>query len=174
MFSVVAFGYSSLFLQRYTRLICAFLYVQVFIGCRTLLANGGVIAGSGAHLVALAAKQHAVPVVVLVGLHKLTPFYPSDPSITLNDFRAASEVADFEILAEGQRESNVEDTRDSDGTRKVDVINPAYDYVPGDLISLFITDQGGVTPSYVYRLLDECYAREDYVLSEELEDLLSN
>lgn len=123
---------------------------------------------------ALAAKQHAVPVVVLVGLHKLTPFYPSDPSITLNDFRAASEVADFEILAEGQIGAKTESDRDCDDTQKVDVINPAYDYVPGDLVSLFITDQGGVTPSYVYRLLDECYAREDYVLSDELEDLLSN
>eukprot|EP00967_Tisochrysis_lutea_P136571 scaffold243779_cov23-Tisochrysis_lutea.AAC.2 len=29
--------------------------------------------------------------------------------------------------------------------------------------SLFITDTGGYTPSYVYRLLTEYYSREDYL-----------
>jgi translation initiation factor eIF-2B subunit beta len=40
--------------------------LQVLVGAHTLLANGGIIAPAGTALVALAAKKHAVPLVVLV------------------------------------------------------------------------------------------------------------
>ena len=50
----------------------------------------------------------------------------------------------------------------------VHVPNPTFDYVPPELVSLFVTDTGGYTPSYVYRLLAEYYTREDYALSNEL------
>jgi hypothetical protein len=33
----------------------------------------------------------------------------------------------------------------------VDVLNPAFDYVPPELVSLFITNARGLQPSYVYR-----------------------
>ena len=46
----------------------------------------------------------------------------------------------------------------------VHVCNPAYDYVAPELISLFVTDTGGYTPSYVYRLLAEYYSASDYGL----------
>lgn len=59
----------------------------MLVGAHALLANGGVMTGVGSHLVALAAKRHAVPFVVLVGLHKLSPLFPHDPSITFNDFK---------------------------------------------------------------------------------------
>ena len=42
------------------------LFLQVLVGAHTLLANGGIIAPAGTALVALAAKKHAVPLVVLV------------------------------------------------------------------------------------------------------------
>jgi len=35
------------------------------------MANGGVIAPIGLHMVALAAHRHAVPFVVLAGSHKV-------------------------------------------------------------------------------------------------------
>ena len=43
-------------------------------------------------------------------------------------------------------------------------INPAYDYIPPDLISLFVTDTGCHSPSYVYRLISEYFASEDHLL----------
>jgi translation initiation factor eIF-2B subunit beta len=46
----------------------------------------------------------------------------------------------------------------------VDIVNPAYDYVPPELVDLYITNAGGHQASYVYRLLDECYDQRDYVL----------
>lgn len=52
---------------------------QVVIGASALLANGGLLAPVGAHVVAQAAKAHAVPVVVLVGSHKVSPVFPHEP-----------------------------------------------------------------------------------------------
>jgi len=62
---------------------------QVLIGAHALLANGGVMAAVGAQLVALAAQRHAVPFVVLAGLHKLSPLFPHNPAITFNEFKVA-------------------------------------------------------------------------------------
>ena len=59
----------------------------MLVGAHALLANGGVMTGVGCHLTALAAKRHAVPFVVLVGLHKLSPLFPHDPALTFNDFK---------------------------------------------------------------------------------------
>jgi translation initiation factor eIF-2B subunit beta len=57
---------------------------QVLVGAHAVLANGGVVAPSGSHVVALAARRHSVPLVVLVGLHKLSPLFPHDPDVTFN------------------------------------------------------------------------------------------
>jgi translation initiation factor 2B subunit (eIF-2B alpha/beta/delta family) len=47
---------------------------------------------------------------------------------------------------------------------------PLLDYVEPDDIDLLITDNGGLTPSYIYRLLSEYFSREDYLLSKQLLD----
>ena len=60
---------------------------QVLVGAHALLANGGVMAGAGNQLTAMAAKHHAVPFVVLVGLQKLSPLFPHDPSVSFNDYK---------------------------------------------------------------------------------------
>lgn len=65
-------------------LLSALLPRQVLVGAHAVLANGGVIAPAGIHMVALAAKRHSVPFVVLVGLHKLSPLFPHDPDVTFN------------------------------------------------------------------------------------------
>ena len=52
-------------------------------------------------------------------------------------------------------------------------MNPQFEYIPPDLVDLFITNvsvvpqlqSGGHQPSYVYRLLSEYYSPEDYDLS---------
>ena len=60
---------------------------KVLVGAHALLANGGIIGPCGINMVALAARKHSVPFVVLVGLHKLTPIFPHDQDLTLNDFK---------------------------------------------------------------------------------------
>lgn len=41
------------------------------MGAHAVMANGGVIAPVGMNMVALAAQRHAVPFVVLAGVHKV-------------------------------------------------------------------------------------------------------
>jgi len=56
---------------------------------------------------------------------------------------------------------------DALGTDLLEVVNPALDYIPPDLVNIFITNHsvipsgesgaGGHQPSYIYRLLSEYY-----------------
>ena len=62
----------------------ALLPSKVLVGAQAVLANGGVISACGINMVALAAKKHSVPFVVLVGLHKLSPLFPHDPDLVYN------------------------------------------------------------------------------------------
>jgi translation initiation factor eIF-2B subunit beta len=49
-----------------------------FVCAIAVMANGGLLAESGAHNIAMAAKHHSVPVVVVAGLYKLSPLYAFD------------------------------------------------------------------------------------------------
>lgn len=85
--------------------------------------------------------------------------------------QSPAEIIDFDVVAEAFP-ANLED-----GTAPEDVYvhvaNPMFDYVPPELISLFVTDTGGYTPSYIYRLLAEYYTREDYDLNSKAVHALS-
>jgi translation initiation factor eIF-2B subunit beta len=119
---------------------------KVIIGVRAVLANGGLLAQSGAYLIAMAAKAHHVPLVVLSGLYKFTPLYPSEDQDTFNNLNAPGEVLPFS-----------ESDRIGPAGGDTVVQNPAFDYVPPELVSLFISNQGPTMPSYIYRVLGEIY-----------------
>nr|XP_024358673.1 translation initiation factor eIF-2B subunit beta-like isoform X3 [Physcomitrium patens]XP_024358674.1 translation initiation factor eIF-2B subunit beta-like isoform X3 [Physcomitrium patens] len=129
---------------------------MVIIGAHAVMANGGVLAPVGMHMVALAARRHAVPFVVLAGVHKLCPQYPHKPYTLLNDMKSPAEVVEFGELSECFAAGT--------GDHTTYVVNPTFDYIPPDLVSIFITDTGGHNPSYVYRLIAEYYSPEDYFL----------
>merc|ERR1712071_121870 len=123
---------------------------KVIIGAHAVLANGGLRAALGSYNIALAAKRYAVPVIACTSLYKLTPTYPTsatDPLETclVSPERVLSQAVGREVLA------------------KTRVICPAFDLVPSELVTLFISNIGGNTPAYVYRLLGEQYHPEDYV-----------
>jgi translation initiation factor eIF-2B subunit beta len=80
----------------------------------------------------------------------------------LFDLQSPSAIADYSVVSAAMNGS--QDPSSNKGVY-THVPNPTLDYVPPELISLFITDTGGHTPSYVYRLLAEYYTREDYGLS---------
>ncbi len=105
------------------------------------MANGGLLSLPGSHLVAEAAKYHSVPVICVTGLYKLCPLFPYnlDAFIELKSPGLASSYADL------------------GGFDNVQVVSPSVDYIPSDLLNLFVTDTGGHQPSYVYRLLAEAY-----------------
>lgn len=155
---------------------------KVVISCHALLADGGVMAPVGTAIVAAAAKRHSVPVVVLVGIYKLSPHFPHEPGVTFNDFMEPSDVlpyTDEAVLAAELAEAAAAEEQEEGGAPPtgrpfLQVHNPSYDYIPPDNISLFLTDHGhGFIPSYVYRQLSEFYHRQDYQLSKELDAALS-
>lgn len=123
---------------------------KVIIGTHSVMANGGLKAPCGAHTLALAAKYHSVPFVVLAPMFKLTPRYVSSTDQEgFNHMMSPEAVMSFS---------------DDSVLSNVEVINPAFDYVPPDLVTLLVSNVGGNAPSYVYRLLSELYHRDDYDL----------
>ncbi|XP_076889400.1 uncharacterized protein LOC143540148 [Bidens hawaiensis] len=133
---------------------------MVIVGAHAVMANGGVIAPVGLNMVALAAQRHAVPFVVLAGIHKLCPLYPHNPEVLLNELKSPSELLDFGEF------SDCMDFGTGTGSPLLHVVNPAFDYVPPKLVSLFITDTGGHNPSYMYRLIADYYSADDLVLQQ--------
>ncbi|CAI5719918.1 unnamed protein product [Hyaloperonospora brassicae] len=120
---------------------------KVVVPAAAVVANGGLIAQSGLQNIALAAKKCSVPVVCVAGLIKLSPLYAHDLDV-LSELLAPSSIYDYE------------DTVDN-----LEVLNPAYDYVPPECVRIFITNTGAHQPSYIYRLLAEYYSPQDYQLS---------
>jgi len=116
---------------------------KVIIGTHTILANGGLKAVSGCHPVLLVAKYYNVPVIVLAPLYKLSPEYPlsSNAKIT-NRFVSPETLVEYEDL---------------DVMENVNVYATVFDYVPPELITLFIFNIGSHSPSYIYRLLRDTY-----------------
>ncbi|ODH26266.1 hypothetical protein ACO22_04722 [Paracoccidioides brasiliensis] len=96
---------------------------KVILGTHSVLANGGLVAAAGTRGIANAAKVHQIPVIVVSGIYKLSPVYPFD----------------YEALIEYGDSSAVLPYEDGD-VGKIDVQNPLYDYVPADLVDLYITN----------------------------------
>ena len=97
---------------------------KVILGTHAVLANGSLVAAAGSRSVAKAASMHKTPVVVLSAVYKLSPIYPFS-----ND-----------ALIEYGDTSKMFSNEDTDLIERVEVENPLYDYVPSDLIDLYITN----------------------------------
>lgn len=121
---------------------------KVILGCSAVLANGGIISQCGTLMLASAAKEHSTPIVVLAGLYKISPVFPYD----LNGLN---------LLTNPQ---NVIPYDSKYNCENVQIMSPAFDYIPADYLSTFVTNLGANSPSYIYRLLDECYNEEDFNL----------
>lgn len=123
---------------------------KVILAPHTVLTNGSLIATAGASTIALAAKTHRVPVVVLSGVYKLSPTYPFKPAHLI-------EYGDPGQVLEWQSDGEFMDA--------VDVVNPLYDHVAADLVDLYITNLGPHAPSFLYRIVADHYRAEDIDLS---------
>ncbi|KAG0170174.1 Translation initiation factor eIF-2B subunit beta [Apophysomyces sp. BC1034] len=121
---------------------------KVVLGSHAVLANGGLVAVTGSHLLAAAAKHHSTPVLVCTALYKLSPLFAYDAD-TFNVTVAPNSVLDFQ-------QGPIID--------KVTVSNPYYDYVAPELVSLFVHNLGSAPPTYVYRLINDNYDPEDTTL----------
>jgi translation initiation factor eIF-2B subunit beta len=122
---------------------------KVLLSAHAVLANGGMVASSGSNMVALAAHNNAVPVVVITGMFKLCPMYPHDGQDTLNDLVSPSNVMDITEMGDAL-------------LSEVELINPVHDYIKPELVNLYVTNVGSFQPSYIYRLLAEYYHSDDW------------
>lgn len=97
---------------------------KVILATHAVTANGGLIADAGARIIAKAAKAHRTPVIVLSGVYKLSPKYPYEIE-SLIEYGDPGNVIPFDngFLAE-----------------QLEVDNPVYDYVPPNLVDLYITN----------------------------------
>ncbi|ORX58014.1 nagb/rpia/CoA transferase-like protein [Hesseltinella vesiculosa] len=121
---------------------------KVVLGAHAVLANGGLVAVTGSHLIAAAAKHHSTPVLVCTALYKLSPLFAYDVD-TFNITVAPNSIMDFQ---------------DGAIIDKVTLCNPYYDYVTPELVSLFVHNLGSAPPTYVYRLINDNYDPEDTTL----------
>ncbi|GAB6029771.1 Translation initiation factor eIF-2B subunit beta [Chamberlinius hualienensis] len=140
---------------------------KVIIGTDTVLANGGLRAVSGSHKLALAAKYYSVPLIVCAPQYKLSPeYFCSGKQSGFNRYLSPQSVFQsdednfmFNFCSEQKLPLNR--TISEPWMSKVQVYNPAFDYVPPELITLFIFNIGGNAPSYLNRLISELYHPDD-------------
>jgi len=101
---------------------------KVILGTHVVMSNGSLVASAGAKTIAIAAREHSIPVVVVTGVYKLSPMYPFDENRLL-EIGGAEKVIGWE---DGEMVGNVE------------IVNPVMDFVPEGLVDLYITN------AYVY------------------------
>ncbi|CAO3700962.1 unnamed protein product [Rhizopus stolonifer] len=121
---------------------------KVVMGAHAVLANGALVSVTGSHLLAAAAKHHSTPVLVCTALYKLSPLFAYDADA-------------FNVTVPPQ---NVLSFQEGAIIDKVTIVNPYYDYVGPDYVSLFIHNLGSAPPTYVYRLINDNYDPEDSTL----------
>ena len=120
---------------------------KVIMSAHAVMADGGAICVNGNLMIAMAAKDFSVPVVCVAGTVQLTPLFAHNQVLALSQLLSPASIIPYNSPV------NFEN---------VEVAAPAYDFVPPDNISLYVTNQGSHQPSYVYRLLSEFYHPQDY------------
>ena len=125
----------------------------VVLSARGVFAAGAALCPAGNRAVAVAAKAHRVPVIVLAGTHQISPLGPDDPEY--DAAAPAPPAGAFEYAADVPRGdvSVAEET--------FVVANPTHDRVAPELITLFATDAGGQVPGFIASLMGEFYSPED-------------
>jgi len=127
---------------------------KAIVDTHAVLADGGVLARAGAANVTLAARHYTIPVVALAGVYKLSPLFAFDQD-TFNEHLPPAQAATFGAACEGY----------------VDIVNPAYDHIPPQHVSLLISnldeDMTGYQPSYVYRIVAQLYDPQDYSFDDD-------
>ena len=122
---------------------------KVLIGTRSVFVNGGCVTAAGVATVCECAKEHRTPVFTVAGLYKFSPCYPFDRN-SLIEVGNSGKVLPYE---------------DSDLVGKCEVTNPLYDYVIPEHIDIYITNIGGFSPNFIYRIILDNYSTDDVDLS---------
>ncbi|KAI5481880.1 translation initiation factor eIF-2B beta subunit [Pseudohyphozyma bogoriensis] len=112
---------------------------KVLLGPHLITADGSLLSIAGSYPLCLAANRMRVPVVIVGGMFKFSPLHLGEADWGVRDLASPAQVM------EEQTEEGVE------------LVNPYYDIVPAELVSLYITNLGGHPSSLLYRLLSDMY-----------------
>jgi translation initiation factor eIF-2B subunit beta len=142
---------------------------KVLIGCENVLANGGLLARMGTHALCIAARHFSVPVLVVTMTLKMTPHYPSDATcstlVKISRHRAEEHQAGIWEVFSGPLETlpaaHLHPVDVHQGAILLDTPSAMIEYVPADLISLFVTNDGEYTVSQIHRIVRDNYNVED-------------
>ncbi|KAJ0092377.1 hypothetical protein Patl1_25653 [Pistacia atlantica] len=93
---------------------------------------------------------------LLVYMRYLCSLNPHNPEVVLNEPRSPSGLLQFEEF------SDCMDYGIGSGPPLLHVVNPSFDYVSPELVTLFVTDVGGYKSSYIYRLIADYYPADDF------------
>ena len=112
----------------------------------------------------------------------MSPLGPGDPEFEMNDLLSPADMIDYTALADclpagggggaggiigggGSASAGAGSGVHEGGSGGVEgieaslnVANPAFDYIPPELVTFFITDAGGQVPAFVKSLLGEIYS----------------
>ncbi|GAA6002087.1 hypothetical protein JCM10207_003066 [Rhodosporidiobolus poonsookiae] len=121
---------------------------KVLVGPHLVLADGALLSIAGSLPLCLAANRMRVPVVVVGGMFKFSPLYLGEADWGMRDLGSPEEVL---------KSTETEGAGDKDGVEETEVLNPYYDVVPAELVSLYISNLGGHPSSLLYRLLNDMY-----------------
>ncbi|KWU42548.1 eukaryotic translation initiation factor 2B beta subunit, partial [Rhodotorula sp. JG-1b] len=116
---------------------------KVLLGPHVILADGALLSIAGSLPLCLAANRMRVPVVAVGGMFKFSPVY-------------LGEAADWGMRDLGSPEEVLPSTEECE-QEETEILNPYYDVVPADLVSLYISNLGGHPSSLLYRLLNDMY-----------------
>ncbi|GAA6059443.1 hypothetical protein JCM10212_005382 [Sporobolomyces blumeae] len=143
---------------------------KVLLGPHVVLADGALLSISGSLPLCLAANRMRVPVVVVGGMFKFSPVYFGEGDWGMRDLGSPEQVlssTEFppvsrvtaprrRLRGDGQDDGD-EAMYDEDEEEDTEVLNPYYDVVSADLVSLYISNLGGHPSSLLYRLLNDMY-----------------
>ncbi|KDE05977.1 hypothetical protein MVLG_03663 [Microbotryum lychnidis-dioicae p1A1 Lamole] len=127
---------------------------KVLLGPHLVLADGALLSIAGSLPLALAANRMRVPVVIVGGMFKFSPVYLGEADWGIRDLGSPQEVLD---ASDAKKKMPTSTVGGEDAGDETEVLNPYYDVVPAELVSLYITNLGGHPSSLLYRLLNETY-----------------
>ena len=107
----------------------------VIVGADRIAANGDVANKIGTYGLAVLAKHHGIPFVVVAPMSTVDPHTPDGTAIVIEqrDPAEVTHLAGVRVAAEGAA-----------------VHNPAFDVTPHTLITRIVTDRGVLQPPYVF------------------------
>ncbi|EPY33591.1 translation initiation factor eIF-2B subunit beta [Angomonas deanei] len=133
---------------------------KVLVAAESVLANGGMLAAVGTHMLCVAARHSAVPVLVATTTLKMSPYYPNDQLCTRLVRIARTGAQEMPWSTYGSTESILPLSHGvsvGDGGKGFVVHSPVTEYVPPELVTLYASNDTEFMPSQIHRFVRANY-----------------